>query len=163
MQKIPFFSTKFSTEKNSTFKPYLVTVELMLRSTFVHSAPRPRLFPTLSRRHRRRNGVTGQHHCGPFCSQARILPFSLCHWAGLPDGIFIYLYTKNPYFYIGIMECSKQNKAINYIGVIYDNFESLWSFYIFCALLVHISPFWYVVPRKIWQPCCKILKQFFSF
>jgi hypothetical protein len=28
---------------------------------------------------------------------------------------------------------------------------------IFCGHLVHISPppFWYVLPRKIWQPCSR--------
>jgi hypothetical protein len=24
---------------------------------------------------------------------------------------------------------------------------------LFCGTLVYFSPFWYVVPRKIWQPC----------
>jgi hypothetical protein len=28
----------------------------------------------------------------------------------------------------------------------------LWSLGIFCGNLVHFSPFWYAVPRKIWQP-----------
>jgi hypothetical protein len=45
----------------------------------------------------------------------------------------------------------------------------LWSFGIFCGHLVYFvviwyilwlfgifSPFWYVVPRKIWQPCCAV-------
>jgi hypothetical protein len=29
----------------------------------------------------------------------------------------------------------------------------LWQFGIFYGHLVYFSPFWYVVPRKIWQPC----------
>jgi hypothetical protein len=29
----------------------------------------------------------------------------------------------------------------------------LWSFCMFNGYLVHFSPFWYVVARKIWQPC----------
>jgi hypothetical protein len=28
----------------------------------------------------------------------------------------------------------------------------LWTFGTFCIYLVHFSPFWYIVPRKIWQP-----------
>jgi hypothetical protein len=29
----------------------------------------------------------------------------------------------------------------------------LWQLGIFYTVLVHFSPFWYVVSRKIWQPC----------
>jgi hypothetical protein len=29
----------------------------------------------------------------------------------------------------------------------------LWSFGIFCGHLIYFSPFWYLVPRKFWQPC----------
>jgi hypothetical protein len=29
----------------------------------------------------------------------------------------------------------------------------LWPFGIFCGHLVYLYPFWYFVPRKIWQPC----------
>jgi hypothetical protein len=29
----------------------------------------------------------------------------------------------------------------------------LWPLGIFSPVLVHLYPFWYVVPRKIWQPC----------
>jgi hypothetical protein len=29
----------------------------------------------------------------------------------------------------------------------------LWPFGIFCGHLVYFSPFWYFVPRKIWQLC----------
>jgi hypothetical protein len=28
----------------------------------------------------------------------------------------------------------------------------LWPFGIFCGHLVYFPPFWYIVPRKIWQP-----------
>jgi hypothetical protein len=31
-------------------------------------------------------------------------------------------------------------------------FYTLWPNGIFCGHLVHFSPFWYVVERKIWQP-----------
>jgi hypothetical protein len=35
----------------------------------------------------------------------------------------------------------------------------LWQYGIFYSYLVYIfSPFWYVVPRKIWQPCFKCRK-----
>jgi hypothetical protein len=29
----------------------------------------------------------------------------------------------------------------------------LWTFGTFCCDLVHFPPVWYIVPRKIWQPC----------
>jgi hypothetical protein len=29
---------------------------------------------------------------------------------------------------------------------------TLWLFDTFCVHLVHFFPFWYHVPRKIWQP-----------
>jgi hypothetical protein len=29
----------------------------------------------------------------------------------------------------------------------------LWTYGVFCGNLVYFSLFWYVVPRKIWQPC----------
>jgi hypothetical protein len=48
------------------------------------------------------------------------------------------------------------------LGIFYDhlgNFTAigniLWPFGIFCGHLVHFSPFWCAVPRKIWQPCDK--------
>jgi hypothetical protein len=33
------------------------------------------------------------------------------------------------------------------IGVVQDNLEFLWKFWFY------FLPFWFVVPRKIWQPC----------
>jgi hypothetical protein len=30
------------------------------------------------------------------------------------------------------------------------------TFDTFCGLLVHFFPFWYVVPKKIWQPCTQL-------
>jgi hypothetical protein len=30
--------------------------------------------------------------------------------------------------------------------------RTIWAFGIFCGHLVYLSPFWYVVLRKIWQP-----------
>jgi hypothetical protein len=32
----------------------------------------------------------------------------------------------------------------------------LWTFGIVRGNLVYFSPFWYFVPRKIWQPCCEL-------
>jgi hypothetical protein len=32
----------------------------------------------------------------------------------------------------------------------------LWPLGIFCGHLVYFLPFWYFVPRKIWQPCCHL-------
>jgi hypothetical protein len=40
-------------------------------------------------------------------------------------------------------------------GIFYRHFGNLWPFGTFCIHLVHFSPFWYHLPRKIWQPCCK--------
>jgi hypothetical protein len=31
-----------------------------------------------------------------------------------------------------------------------------WTFGIVRGNLVHFSPSWYFVPRKIWQPCCNL-------
>jgi hypothetical protein len=46
------------------------------------------------------------------------------------------------------------------LGIFYDHLvyftaigNILWTFGIFCGHLVYFSPFWYFVPRKIWQPC----------
>jgi hypothetical protein len=33
---------------------------------------------------------------------------------------------------------------------------SLWPFGVFFGPLVNFSPFWYVAPRKIWQPCARL-------
>jgi hypothetical protein len=51
-------------------------------------------------------------------------------------------------------------------GIFYDHLEhfmailcNLWPFCIDCGHMVYFSPFWSVVPRKIWQSC---LHQCFS-
>jgi hypothetical protein len=48
------------------------------------------------------------------------------------------------------------------VGTFYGNLvyfkaigNILWPFSIVCDHLVYFPPFWYVVPRKIWQPCSK--------
>jgi hypothetical protein len=38
--------------------------------------------------------------------------------------------------------------SVHYIGIFL-----LWTLDIFCGHSVYYSPFWCVVPRKIWQPC----------
>jgi hypothetical protein len=49
------------------------------------------------------------------------------------------------------------------------NWNNLCTFGMFCSNLVYFSPFWYVVPIKIWQPCSTNARhthrimQFFSF
>jgi hypothetical protein len=39
----------------------------------------------------------------------------------------------------------------------FEYFIDIWSilcpFGTFCSNLVYVPPFWYIVPRKIWQPC----------
>jgi hypothetical protein len=54
------------------------------------------------------------------------------------------------------------------VGIFYGHlvyFMTIWSslrpfhlfnghfVYVFCGNLVYISPFWYIAPSKIWQPC----------
>jgi hypothetical protein len=50
--------------------------------------------------------------------------------------------------------------AMGDVGIFTDNWSTftailgifLWSFGKFCVNLVYFSPFWYIIPRKIWQP-----------
>jgi hypothetical protein len=46
------------------------------------------------------------------------------------------------------------------LGLFYDHLvyftaigNILWPFGVFSGHLVYFSPFWYFLPRKIWQPC----------
>jgi hypothetical protein len=62
--------------------------------------------------------------------------------------------TKNPNFGL-ILE----GPAMKNLGIFYDHLvyftaieNMLWPFGIICDHLAYISPFWYFVPRKIWQP-----------
>jgi hypothetical protein len=45
--------------------------------------------------------------------------------------------------------------GVNYVHLVY--FTAVWNilrpFGIFYGYLVDFSPFWFVVPRKLWQPC----------
>jgi hypothetical protein len=70
---------------------------------------------------------------------------------GLPDGLFS---NQKSQFGKILEDLARKN-----IGIFYDhwvNFAAtgsiLWPFFIFCGHLVYFSPFWYLVPRKIWQP-----------
>jgi hypothetical protein len=44
-----------------------------------------------------------------------------------------------------------------------DTWHILWPLGIFYGYLVCFSPFWYVIPRKIWQPCLTRLGEFLRF
>jgi hypothetical protein len=48
-----------------------------------------------------------------------------------------------------------ENDGIFYVNLVYFTAigNTLWPFGIFWGHLIYFSPFWYVVPRKIWQPC----------
>jgi hypothetical protein len=44
------------------------------------------------------------------------------------------------------------------LWTLYGLFYILWTFGIVRGNLVNVSPFGYFVPRKIWQPCLKIVE-----
>jgi hypothetical protein len=74
---------------------------------------------------------------------------------GLPDGLF----STQKYQFGQILG----DLAMETLGIFYDHLvyftaigNILWPFGIFCGHLVYFSPFWYFVPRKIWQPCLVI-------
>jgi hypothetical protein len=55
--------------------------------------------------------------------------------------------------------------AIENLGIFHDYWvyftaigNILWPFGKFCGHLIYFSPFWYFVPRKIWQPCSSAKK-----
>jgi hypothetical protein len=75
--------------------------------------------------------------------------------AGLPDGLFSN--QKSQFGYIlGVL----QWKILEYFMTIWSILRPFgnisWPFGIFCGHLVYFSPFWYFVPRKIWQPCFRV-------
>jgi hypothetical protein len=61
---------------------------------------------------------------------------------------------KNPN--LGKVWSDLQGKMLVYFIVIWYIFVVLWYFcgslVYFCGSLVYFFPFWYVVPKKIWQP-----------
>jgi hypothetical protein len=54
-----------------------------------------------------------------------------------------------------------ENVGIFYVHLVYFTAigKMLWSFGIFWGHLVYFSPFWHVVPRRIWQPCNALVNQ----
>jgi hypothetical protein len=55
---------------------------------------------------------------------------------------------------------TKKGLAIKDVSIFYDHLVYftafgyiLWQYGIFYGCLECFPPFWYVVPRKIWQPC----------
>jgi hypothetical protein len=71
--------------------------------------------------------------------------------AGLPDGLFS---NQKSQFWKILVGLAKENLGIFYEHLVYFTAigNILWPFGIFCGPLVYFSLFWYVVPRKIWQP-----------
>jgi hypothetical protein len=68
-----------------------------------------------------------------------------------------YFQTKNPNLG-GIFD----GVSMEDVGIFYGHLDYfmamsyvLWPFGMVCSFLVYFSPFWYVVPRNIWQPCSK--------
>jgi hypothetical protein len=75
---------------------------------------------------------------------------------GLPDGIFSK--TKHPN--LGKFWRVLQWRTLVYFiafGLFCIQLLYLGSFWTFCGHLVYFSTLWYAVPRKIWQPCSKLL------
>jgi hypothetical protein len=81
-----------------------------------------------------------------FCDEGKFLLET-----GLPDGVFSNKKSRFGYIFGGL---AKKN-----LGIFYDHLvhftaieNILWPFGIFCGHSVYFSPFWYFVPRIIWQP-----------
>jgi hypothetical protein len=67
-----------------------------------------------------------------------------------------YLRNKNAIFGICTLEgLETENVGIFsvHLGQFMTMWFILWPFGIFCCLWVYFVPFWYVLPRNIWQPC----------
>jgi hypothetical protein len=62
--------------------------------------------------------------------------------------------TKNPN--LGKFWRFLQWKIMLYFMAIWSIWYILLHYGIFCGHLVCFDPFWYIVPRKIWQPCCQV-------
>jgi hypothetical protein len=70
----------------------------------------------------------------------------------LPDGIFSNQKSRFGQFF--------EDLTMEDVGIFYGHLVyfkaicyTLWKFGMFCGTLVNFSTFWYVVPRKLWQPC----------
>jgi hypothetical protein len=77
----------------------------------------------------------------------------------------IYFHAKNPNLG-ALMRALEWNTLGDYIYGHSQHLTAIWyillPYGIFWDRLVHFPPFWYVVPRKIWQPCskCRWQRQF---
>jgi hypothetical protein len=71
----------------------------------------------------------------------------------MPEGLFAFK-QKIPITVNYAMSCNGK-VGIFYVYLVYFTAigNILWPFGIFCGHLVYFSPFWYIVKRKIWQPC----------
>jgi hypothetical protein len=69
---------------------------------------------------------------------------------GLPDGIFSYQTLWYILEVLGVENSDIFYDLFGRLGGCYLNFIAMW--YILWSFVV-FSPFWYIVPRKIWQPC----------
>jgi hypothetical protein len=60
------------------------------------------------------------------------------------------------YFQTKIRNLGKFWRVLQWKMLVYfmDNWSILRPFKISYGRLVYFPPFWYIVPRKIWQPCC---------
>jgi hypothetical protein len=80
--------------------------------------------------------------------------FSSCFlllWSGLPDGLFSNQKSKFGYILEGL--ALKDVGIFNRHLVAFTVFRYiLWTFGIVRGNLAYFFPFWYFVPRKIWQP-----------
>jgi hypothetical protein len=68
----------------------------------------------------------------------------------------VYFQTKNPNlgkFRKMLVYFVAMRSIFRTFGIFLEIWDILWSFGIF-------SPFWYVVPRKVWQPCIQYLMHF---
>jgi hypothetical protein len=74
------------------------------------------------------------------------------HCSGLPDGFF----SNQKFQFAETLEgLAMEDVSIFYVHLINfpDIWYILWPFGTFLPVVVHFYPFWYVVPRKIRQPC----------
>jgi hypothetical protein len=69
----------------------------------------------------------------------------------LPDGLFSNQKSQFGYILEGL---AMENLGVSFDRLVYFTAMGniLGPFGIFCVHLVYFSPFWYFVPRKIWQP-----------
>jgi hypothetical protein len=73
----------------------------------------------------------------------------------LPDGIFSNQKFKFGYILEGLALKDVGSHLVYFTALRYI----LCPFGIFNGYLVYFPPFWYVVPRKIWQPCVRQLER----